>query len=130
RALRLRLPQLPGRRRLPRGGAAVAERAERGVAPQAAPPPAGGWDARSRAGPAARAPAGRAQVVSFTEADARHMARALELARRGLYTTDPNPRVGCVIVKDGRIVGEGWHQRAGEPHAEILALEAAGDRAR
>jgi diaminohydroxyphosphoribosylaminopyrimidine deaminase/5-amino-6-(5-phosphoribosylamino)uracil reductase len=53
------------------------------------------------------------------------MARALELARRGLNTTDPNPRVGCVVVKDGRIVGEAWHERAGEPHAEVLALNAA-----
>lgn len=61
--------------------------------------------------------------------DARHMARALELARRGLYTTDPNPRVGCVIVKDGNVVGEGFHARAGEPHAEILALRAAGAQA-
>ncbi len=58
------------------------------------------------------------------------MARALELARRGLYTTTPNPRVGCVIVRDGVIVGEGWHERAGEPHAEIHALRAAGERAR
>jgi diaminohydroxyphosphoribosylaminopyrimidine deaminase/5-amino-6-(5-phosphoribosylamino)uracil reductase len=54
------------------------------------------------------------------------MARALELAERGLYTTDPNPRVGCVLVRDGRVVGEGWHARAGEPHAEVLALRAAG----
>jgi diaminohydroxyphosphoribosylaminopyrimidine deaminase/5-amino-6-(5-phosphoribosylamino)uracil reductase len=58
------------------------------------------------------------------------MARALQLAERGLYTTSPNPRVGCVIVKDGQIVGEGWHQRAGTPHAEIHALEAAGEAAR
>ncbi len=58
------------------------------------------------------------------------MARALQLAARGLYTTTPNPRVGCVIVKDGRVVGEGWHQRAGTPHAEIHALHAAGDAAR
>lgn len=68
--------------------------------------------------------------MSFTALDARHMARALELARRGLYTTDPNPRVGCVIVRDGAVVGEGWHARAGEAHAEILALAAAGSRAR
>lgn len=54
------------------------------------------------------------------------MARALQLARRGLYTTDPNPRVGCVLVKDGAVVGEGWHERAGEPHAEIHALAQAG----
>ena len=58
-----------------------------------------------------------------------YMQRALRLAKRGLYTTDPNPRVGCVLVKNGEIVGEGWHKRAGEPHAEILALEQAGDRA-
>ncbi|HEU5339239.1 MAG TPA: hypothetical protein VFU39_08140, partial [Sulfuricaulis sp.] len=50
-----------------------------------------------------------------SDADARFMARALQLARRGMYTTDPNPRVGCVIVKDGKIVGEGWHERAGQP---------------
>lgn len=59
-----------------------------------------------------------------------YMARALELARRGLLTTTPNPNVGCVIVRDGEVVGEGWHQRAGEPHAEIHALRMAGDRAR
>ena len=58
------------------------------------------------------------------------MGRALDLARRGLYTADPNPRVGCVIVKDGEMIGEGWHARAGEPHAEIHALAAAGTRAR
>jgi diaminohydroxyphosphoribosylaminopyrimidine deaminase / 5-amino-6-(5-phosphoribosylamino)uracil reductase len=62
--------------------------------------------------------------------DLAHMARALELAERGLYTTDPNPRVGCVMVRDGRVIGEGWHVRAGEPHAEVLALRAAGPEAR
>ena len=61
--------------------------------------------------------------------DFTYMARALQLARKGLYTTDPNPRVGCVIVRDGEIVGEGWHERSGEPHAEIHALRAAGDKA-
>lgn len=65
-----------------------------------------------------------------TPDDARYMARALVLARRGLYTTDPNPRVGCVVVKDGKLIGEGWHVRAGEPHAEVLALRNAGARAR
>lgn len=59
--------------------------------------------------------------------DHRFMARAVQLAERGLFTTDPNPRVGCVLVKNGEIVGEGWHQRAGEPHAEINALQAVGD---
>ena len=54
--------------------------------------------------------------------DARFMARALYLARKGLYTTDPNPRVGCVLVKNGKIIGEGWHKKAGEAHAEIDAL--------
>ncbi|HEY3017918.1 MAG TPA: bifunctional diaminohydroxyphosphoribosylaminopyrimidine deaminase/5-amino-6-(5-phosphoribosylamino)uracil reductase RibD [Gaiellaceae bacterium] len=56
--------------------------------------------------------------------------RALELAERGRGTTHPNPVVGAVVVRDGKIVGEGWHQRKGEPHAEVIALEAAGDRAR
>ena len=63
-------------------------------------------------------------------ADNEWMARALQLAQRGLYTTTPNPRVGCVIVRDGAVVGEGWHESAGAPHAEIHALAAAGDRAR
>jgi len=58
------------------------------------------------------------------------MQRALVLAKRGLYTTDPNPRVGCVLVNKGEIVGEGWHQTAGEPHAEILALRQAADKAK
>ncbi len=62
--------------------------------------------------------------------DARMMARAIVLARLGLYTTDPNPRVGCVLVQDGHIVGEGYHRRAGEPHAERNALDVAGPRAR
>src|SRR5476649_2191034 len=69
-------------------------------------------------------------VEPMAASDAVHMTRALELAARGLYTTDPNPRVGCVIVRDGRSVGEGWHVRAGEPHAEVLALRAAGPQAR
>ena len=58
------------------------------------------------------------------------MARALRLAEFGLYSTAPNPRVGCVIVKDGQVVGEGWHRIAGEAHAEVRALQAAGARAR
>src|SRR2546423_11570417 len=56
--------------------------------------------------------------------------RALELAERGRGTTHPNPVVGAVIVADGEVVGEGWHERKGEPHAERHALDAAGDRAR
>jgi diaminohydroxyphosphoribosylaminopyrimidine deaminase / 5-amino-6-(5-phosphoribosylamino)uracil reductase len=62
--------------------------------------------------------------------DAAYMARALELARKGVYSTHPNPRVGCVIVRDGEVVGEGWHVRAGEPHAEVHALRQAGEKAR
>src|SRR5258708_27182077 len=62
--------------------------------------------------------------------DPRWMARALELARRGLGETNPNPMVGCVLVKRGRVVGEGWHRRAGGPHAEAQALRAAGGAAR
>lgn len=62
--------------------------------------------------------------------DAAWMARALRLARRGRYTTHPNPRVGCVLVKNHQLVGEGWHVRAGEPHAEVHALRMAGDSAR
>jgi len=66
----------------------------------------------------------------FSAPDRVHMRRALELAARGLNTTDPNPRVGCVVANAERVLGEGWHQRAGEPHAEILALRAAGPQAR
>lgn len=54
------------------------------------------------------------------------MAQALRLAEQGLYTTSPNPRVGCVLVRDGQVIGSGWHERAGQPHAEINALTAAG----
>jgi diaminohydroxyphosphoribosylaminopyrimidine deaminase / 5-amino-6-(5-phosphoribosylamino)uracil reductase len=59
--------------------------------------------------------------------DTGYMRRALELAAHGLNNTDPNPRVGCVIVRQDRIIGEGWHERAGEAHAEVRALAAAGD---
>ena len=58
------------------------------------------------------------------------LARALELAERGRGTTHPNPIVGALIVQNGEVVGEGWHERKGEPHAEVVALEAAGERAR
>ena len=66
----------------------------------------------------------------FTDADHDFMGKALALAGRGLYTTTPNPRVGCVVVRDGVVVGTGWHEKAGLPHAEVLALKDAGDRAR
>jgi diaminohydroxyphosphoribosylaminopyrimidine deaminase/5-amino-6-(5-phosphoribosylamino)uracil reductase len=65
----------------------------------------------------------------FKEFDRLAMARALKLAERGLATTHPNPRVGCVIARDDKIVAEGWHERAGAPHAETMALAAAGDAA-
>lgn len=68
--------------------------------------------------------------MNFSADDTRYMALALQLAKRGLYTTQPNPRVGCVIVKQGQIVGEGWHERAGEPHAEVYALRQAAEQAR
>ncbi len=64
--------------------------------------------------------------MNFTAADHAFMARALQLAARGLYTTTPNPRVGCVLVRDGTILGEGWHEKAGGPHAEIVALRKVG----
>jgi diaminohydroxyphosphoribosylaminopyrimidine deaminase/5-amino-6-(5-phosphoribosylamino)uracil reductase len=66
---------------------------------------------------------------SFTPADCEYMARAMQLARRGVYTAHPNPRVGCVLVKDDRIIGEGWHRKTGEAHAEVAALEDAGGAA-
>jgi diaminohydroxyphosphoribosylaminopyrimidine deaminase/5-amino-6-(5-phosphoribosylamino)uracil reductase len=66
--------------------------------------------------------------MSFSPADHGFMTRALELAALGLYTTTPNPRVGCVLVHDGALIAEGWHARAGEPHAEINALKKLGAR--
>jgi diaminohydroxyphosphoribosylaminopyrimidine deaminase / 5-amino-6-(5-phosphoribosylamino)uracil reductase len=66
----------------------------------------------------------------FSADDRRFMARALELAERGLYTTTPNPRVGCVLVRDGAVAGEGWHEHAGAAHAEVNALAAMGEKAR
>ncbi|MDX8380208.1 MAG: bifunctional diaminohydroxyphosphoribosylaminopyrimidine deaminase/5-amino-6-(5-phosphoribosylamino)uracil reductase RibD [Gallionella sp.] len=62
--------------------------------------------------------------------DSQWMAQALRLAERGMDSTSPNPRVGCVLVRDGVVIGQGWHQRAGEPHAEVYALRAANDAAR
>ena len=68
--------------------------------------------------------------AKFSAIDHAHMALALRLAERGLFTTQPNPRVGCVIAHGEEIVGSGWHQRAGGPHAEVFALSEAGNRAR
>lgn len=64
-------------------------------------------------------------MTGFSDADVAHMWRALELAARGMFTTTPNPRVGCVIVAGEVVVGEGFHERAGEPHAEVNALADA-----
>jgi diaminohydroxyphosphoribosylaminopyrimidine deaminase/5-amino-6-(5-phosphoribosylamino)uracil reductase len=69
-------------------------------------------------------------MSEFTSQDCGHMARALRLADRGRYTAHPNPVVGCVLVKDDEIVGEGWHKKDGHEHAEINALSSAGDNAR
>jgi diaminohydroxyphosphoribosylaminopyrimidine deaminase/5-amino-6-(5-phosphoribosylamino)uracil reductase len=79
---------------------------------------------------ASQSPPASSQDPALMAKDQAHMARALNLAARGLYTTDPNPRVGCVVVRDDRVLGEGWHVRAGEAHAEVLALRAAGPDAR
>ncbi len=65
----------------------------------------------------------------FSATDHQFMTQALLLAERGLYTTTPNPRVGCVIVKNGIVIGEGAHLKAGEPHAEVHALRQAGENA-
>ena len=67
--------------------------------------------------------------VSFSADDHKFMSRALLLAKKGIYTAAPNPNVGCVLVKDGEVVGEGWHEKAGEAHAEINALKQAGNKA-
>src|SRR3546814_7189700 len=67
---------------------------------------------------------------SFPATDHAMMARALRLAERGAYTTRHNPLVGCVIARGDEVVGEGWHQRQGGPHAEVFALEQTGDRAK
>lgn len=69
-------------------------------------------------------------MTDFSTLDHLHMARALRLAERGRFTTRPNPVVGCVIARHDRVVGEGWHQRTGGPHAEVFALRQAGAEAR
>ena len=66
--------------------------------------------------------------MSFSTFDYQCMASALQLARLGLKTSHPNPRVGCVISLDGKVVGSGWHKKTGEAHAEINALRETGDK--
>ncbi|MDO8351405.1 MAG: bifunctional diaminohydroxyphosphoribosylaminopyrimidine deaminase/5-amino-6-(5-phosphoribosylamino)uracil reductase RibD [Gallionella sp.] len=66
----------------------------------------------------------------FTAEDSKWMAQALRLAELGLYSTSPNPRVGCVLVQDEKLLGSGWHRRAGEVHAEVHALRVAGEAAK
>ncbi|WP_028486361.1 bifunctional diaminohydroxyphosphoribosylaminopyrimidine deaminase/5-amino-6-(5-phosphoribosylamino)uracil reductase RibD [Thiomicrorhabdus chilensis] len=68
--------------------------------------------------------------AAFSESDRAFMLQAIELAKKGIYSTKPNPAVGCVLVQDGVVVGEGWHRKAGLPHAERIALAEAGDRSR
>ena len=73
---------------------------------------------------------GAGQAYQLMPGDDEHyMAHALKLARRGIYTTHPNPAVGCIVVKNGEIVGEGWHKFAGQEHAEVIALKSAGKKA-
>ena len=98
----------------------VKEFARRRVAPEVAPPPP---SPRLRQAGEARQPAFRSGD------DERFMARALALAAKGINTTHPNPRVGCVVVSGGAVAGEGWHRTAGGEHAEIIALKQAGKRA-
>ncbi len=69
-------------------------------------------------------------MSDFSSADCEFMARALRLARNGMYSAHPNPRVGCVLVLDGKVVGEGWHRKTGEAHAELVALQHAGESAK
>src|SRR4030095_8126358 len=73
---------------------------------------------------------GQRQEAMSAAFDLRMMRRAIELAQLGRYTNHPNPRVGCVLTQGEQIVGEGWHARSGEAHAEVRALAAAGDKAR
>ena len=70
-----------------------------------------------------------ADSTAFSAVDHLHMANALRLAERGRWTTRPNPMVGCVIARGDQVVGQGWHQRAGGPHAEVFALREAGAQA-
>src|SRR5437764_7201170 len=67
-------------------------------------------------------------MMQFDDQDREHMRRAIVLAERGMYTTTPNPRVGCVLAKGVQSIGEGWHERAGEAHAEVRAIDDARSR--
>ncbi|MEE6042727.1 bifunctional diaminohydroxyphosphoribosylaminopyrimidine deaminase/5-amino-6-(5-phosphoribosylamino)uracil reductase RibD, partial [Avibacterium paragallinarum] len=66
----------------------------------------------------------------FTQQDHEFMQMALDLAKLGRFTTTPNPSVGCVLVKNGEVIGKGFHLKAGEPHAEVMALREASEKAR
>ncbi len=92
-------------------------------------PPLGRLGGQADAG-YTRAPFFTTTIMHFSAQDSFWMAKALRLAEQGLYSTSPNPRVGCVLVKNDVEIGSGWHVRAGEPHAEIHALRAAGEAAR
>lgn len=102
--------------------------ARRPPRPATAPPPESPAPSSPESTPESPSPADTGHAARAAD-DARYMARALQLAARGINTTHPNPRVGCVIVAAGAVVGEGWHRRAGGEHAEITALRQAGRRA-
>ena len=69
-------------------------------------------------------------MLDNSPSDEYFMARAISLAKQGWFTTHPNPRVGCVLVRDNQPIAEGWHQYAGQGHAEVIALRQAGEKAR
>src|SRR5690606_4775408 len=132
RAFRLGVPRVRGRGGLPRG-----TRPARARPPRRGPAPAAGRRDRPHRPPRRQkealmppSPESRVPSPRFSALDHAMMARALRLAERGAFTTKPNPMVGCVLVRDGEVVGEGWHERAGGPHAEVYALEGARERAR
>src|SRR5690606_587866 len=123
-------PQLPGRGSLSPGDRAHAQPASQAGAGGPGPAAVAGRDARCQGSQVSTDRRPEQLSTSWRPEDEVAMARALQLAERGLFTTDPNPRVGCVLVRDGQVVGEGWHQRPGGPHAEPAALSAAGAAAR
>ena len=131
-----RIRELGGRGGGGRGGRRRGNRDGRGRLPSGGEHPGGGLGGvrlpKPRRG-VRRARRGRRRRgrrrVALTDADRAHLARCLELAERGRRTAAPNPVVGAVVVRDGTVIGEGWHERPGGPHAEIVALRAAGDAA-